>query len=271
MVRSNAHRSRADRVLGIAFGLLTQVLFAATVWRLFWFLWGGRPATLHARLWVDAALSLQFALPHSLLLLPRVRRASERWIRPEFYGLLYCSATCATLLLTFTLWQTSAAALWRLDGTAAVITRAGFFASWAALFYSLHLTGLGYQTGLTPWLYWLRGRQLPRRDFHPRGAYRWFRHPVYLSFLGLIWFTPTMTLDHAVLTGLWTVYIFTGSYLKDERLAFYLGQTYREYQIKVTGCPLVGFGPWGRRARPFVLKVDEARTAGSRSGRGRAA
>ena len=45
--------------------------------------------------------------------------------------------------------------------------------------------------------------------FEPRGAYLWMRHPVYLSFLGLIWFTPYMTIDRAVLTALWTVYIFS--------------------------------------------------------------
>ena len=31
-----------------------------------------------------------------------------------------------------------------------------FLASWVALFYSLSLTGLGYQTGWTPWWHWLR-------------------------------------------------------------------------------------------------------------------
>ena len=80
----------------------------------------------------------------------------------------------------------------------------------------------------------------------PRGAYHFFRHPVYLSFLGLVWFTPRMTLDHAVLTGIWTVYIFVGSYLKDRRLTYYLGDAYRAYQAKVPGYPLVPFGPLGK-------------------------
>ncbi len=63
--------------------------------------------------------------------------------------------------------------------------------------------------------------------------YRWFRHPIYLSFLGLIWFVPTMSYDHVLLTGIWTVYIFVGSWLKDERLQFYLGETYKDYRSRV--------------------------------------
>jgi len=81
----------------------------------------------------------------------------------------------------------------------------------------------------------------PRRGFAERGAYRFLRHPVYLSFLGLIWFTPRMTLDHALLTGIWTVYIFLGSWLKDRRLTFYLGDKYRSYAAAVPGYPLVPF------------------------------
>ena len=72
-------------------------------------------------------------------------------------------------------------------------------------------------------------------------------HPVYLSFLGLIWFTPVMTADHAVLTGVWSSYIFVGSCLKDRRLLFYLGDGYRTYQAAVPGYPGMPMGPLARR------------------------
>jgi methanethiol S-methyltransferase len=72
------------------------------------------------------------------------------------------------------------------------------------------------------------------------------RHPVYLSFLGLIWFAPTVTLDRALLIAVWTVYIFLGSYLKDRRLQYYLGPTYREYQARVPGYPGMIVGPLAR-------------------------
>ena len=64
-------------------------------------------------------------------------------------------------------------------------------------------------------------------QFAVRSIYRVLRHPVYVSFLGLIWFTPVMTLDHALLTVAWTAYIFVGSVLKDRRMLFFLGKSYR--------------------------------------------
>jgi len=110
------------------------------------------------------------------------------------------------------------------------------------------MTGLGYQNGWTPFYHWLRGQKAPRREFKPRGAYKLIRHPVYLSFLGLAWFTPQMTLDHASLTSIWTAYIFYDSSLKDRRLEHFIGQPYREYQRQVPGYPLVASGPLGRRS-----------------------
>ena len=101
--------------------------------------------------------------------------------------------------------------------------------------------------GFTEWSHWARRLPLPRRRFAPTGAYRWLRHPVYLSFAGLIWFTPRMTLDHALLTAVWSAYLAIGSYLKDERLAHYMGDEYRRYQEQVPGYPLVPSGPLGRR------------------------
>ncbi len=242
-------RRIADRTLGTLFGLGTHVLFACTVWSLFWFLKGGRSSPAHPDgLWLDVLLAGQFALWHSGLLLPSVRRRLGAYVRDAFYGCLFCTVTCASLLLVFAGWEPGPV-LFRLEGGAATAIQGMFYLSWVALFYSLSLTGLGYQTGWTPWWAWFRGRKLPPRRFQPRGAYRWMRHPVYLSFLGLLWFTPVYTLDRLLLNLVWTAYIFVGSWLKDRRLLFYLGSTYREYLARVPGYPLLGWGPLGRIPR----------------------
>jgi protein-S-isoprenylcysteine O-methyltransferase Ste14 len=247
---------------GLIFGLGTHLLFAWTVYRLFPFLRTTAPgllAYLSGRLglpWyaVDGVLATQFAVSHSWLLAPTTRARLERWLPPALQGCLFCLVTCLSLLLTIELWQTHDWCLWRLRGTAALPVQGAFLASWLGLFYSLYLTGLGWQTGWTPWWAWVHGRPAPRRTFAPQGAYRWFRHPVYLSFLGLVWFTPRMSLDRVVLTGLWTLYILVGSHLKDRRLIFYLGDVYRSYQARVPGYPLLRFGPLGKVPHPAVRK-----------------
>ncbi len=69
-----------------------------------------------------------------------------------------------------------------------------------------------------------------------------------------------MTVDHAVLTAIWTAYIFAGSYFKDRRLERYIGEPYRVYARSVTGFPVVGFGPWeGGRARGAQQTVEKGR------------
>lgn len=238
------------RAWGISFGLAAQALFALTVWHLFWFLKGHPPADHQGWLACDVLLAGQFAAAHSALLYPPVRRRLERWTGASFYGCFFCVATCLGLLAMFALWQPGSLVLWQLSGWARGMMLGLFGLSWVALLYSLNLTGLGYQTGWTPWWQWLRGRPPARRTFRPRGAYLLLRHPVYLSFLGLTWFTPDMTVDRALLCGVWTVYIFFGSYLKDRRLLYYAPQEYAAYQSRVPGYPLMPAGPLARVQQP---------------------
>lgn len=236
----------AARAVGILAGCLTQALFLFTVWHLFWFLKDGAPPSSRGSLLLDLVLAVQFVVPHSVLLLPSVKKRLLALIPAAFYGSFYCVVTCLSLLAVIFCWQPCEPTFWKFDGVTNALVQIGFATSWLALFYSLSLTGLGYQSGLTEWLTWLRRQPLTARAFRPRGVYLYFRHPVYLSFLGLIWFTPRMSLDHALLTGVWTIYIFVGSSLKDRRLAFYLGREYQQYAQRVIGYPFIHFGPLAR-------------------------
>lgn len=234
------------RAVGVFFGLANQVLFLATVWYLFWFLRESATPREGARLGWDVLLALQFCVIHSWLLHPAARRRIERFIAPAFYGTFFSAATCLSLLVTIGGWQTSSHVALRAEGAAAGLIVVAFYLSWLALFASLRLTGFGYQTGWTTFLAWWRGERPARRVFEPQGAYRWMRHPVYFSFLGLLWFTPVVSVDRFALIVIWTAYIGVGSYLKDQRLVYYLGDTYRAYQAQVPGYPWIAFGPWGR-------------------------
>lgn len=237
------------RTFWIAFGIGTHLLFLATLGPLFLFLRGEPSSTVAGGLWIDLLLAAQFGLVHSLLLLPAVRDRLERWIPAPQYGCFFCASTCGSLWLIFSCWRTIPEPALHVLGVGRIIVLTLFFASWVGLFYSLSLSGFGYQTGWTPWWNWLRGRAAPRRSFQPRGLYRWMRHPVYLCFLGLVWFTPVVTVDRALLIVVWTVYVLAGSWLKDRRLAYYVGQPYLRYQAKVPGYPGMILGPLGRTRR----------------------
>ena len=165
-LRSFSHA--ALRTLGIAAGVATHLLFVYTVWRLFLFLYDCRSGHGEGSLWIDVGLALFFAVPHSLLLWPPVRKRLGAWIAAPFYGLFYAVVTCVSLLVVFEFWQKSDFVAWQLNGSASLAMTAGFFASWIALLYSLHLTGLGFQTGLTPWLAWVR-RQPAAAGVPPAG------------------------------------------------------------------------------------------------------
>jgi protein-S-isoprenylcysteine O-methyltransferase Ste14 len=201
------------------------------------------------------------------MLVPSSRKRLTRWIPQPFYDSTFCVVTCLSLLLLFNGWRTSETLLWAVNGWPESIIHGCFYVCWAALLYSLCLTGLGYQNGWTPFYHWLVRSTPPRRQFRPRGAYKLIRHPVYLSFLGLVWFTPRMTLDHAALTAIWTAYIFYGSFLKDRRLERFIGQPYREYRSRVPGFPLVAWGPLGRQTKPAA--APDVRDAGGADCRSR--
>jgi protein-S-isoprenylcysteine O-methyltransferase Ste14 len=224
-----------QRVVGLAAGVLVQALFAVTSYYNYVFLKGCPPRPGRYALAWDALLAVQFGVVHSVLLHPSTKKRLGRFISPPFYGLFFCTAACVTLALTMSLWQVGDWAIWQLTGALRLVVQGLYLSCWGTLFYSLYCSGFGYHTGWLPWWYWVKREPIPRRPFNPRGPFSLIRHPGYMSFLGLIWFTPDMTIDRALLVAIWTVYIFLGSYLKDLRLLHYLGETYREYRGRVPG------------------------------------
>lgn len=244
------------RILGLAAGVITHLLFAVTVWQLFRFLKGSNTATATGSLWLNTALSVSFGVVHSVLLNPNVRESLSRWIEPAFYGLFYCVVTCLGLLGMFACWTASPKIWWEFTGLAGGLVQAAWYASWALLIHGLWLGGFGYQTGGTAWWNWVHRRPQQPRPFNPRGAFLWIRHPVYLGFIGLVWFTPVITADRALLIVSWTLYVLIGSWLKDERLAYYIGEPYRLYQSRVPGYPGMIVGPLAKRSLEPVGTVE---------------
>ena len=179
------------RVLGIVFGVGTQAFFLVTVWFLFWFLKDGGPRNLRGALWIDALLAMQFAAPHSLLLLPPVRKWLGNWITREFYPLFYCCRD-----VRWPAYYDRLLADKRLGCLGAA--RCGQLCSPGRFLCFLdraHLQPQPVRFRLSDRLAPMVGLGSPPADAASQSSNRagpilWLRHPVYLSFAGLIWFTP---------------------------------------------------------------------------------
>ncbi len=71
-----------QRVVGLSFGIATQAIFAWTAYHLFFFLKDGSTNSYAFHPFINAFLATFFAIPHSLLLWPRMRKWITRWLPP---------------------------------------------------------------------------------------------------------------------------------------------------------------------------------------------
>ena len=185
---------------------------------------------------------MQFAIPHSVLLHPATRKwITRRLAVSAFYGLLFCCRHVREPVAHCS--PSGGAALvvvWAWPKSCRPAVEVGFFLSWVTLFYSLSLTGLGYQTGLAPWWHWVRRRPVPPRQFQARRSIPLLPPSRLSEFSG-----PRLAdaghharsgrADRAC--GPSTSCI--GSYLKDERLSRLIGEPYRRYRNEVPAFPFL--------------------------------
>lgn len=83
------------------------------------------------------------------------------------------------------------------------------------------------------------------------GMYRWVRHPQYLFGLILLWCAPSMSLNRAVLSLLFSLYLYIGTFLEERRLVAEYGEAYRQYQRQVPR-----LFPWRGPVRVKIEGVD---------------
>src|SRR5262249_19547240 len=130
MVARVVERVSWSRVAGIAAGVGTQLVFAVTVYFLFFYLQDGSANRGRHWLAVDILLSLQFAILHSLLLLPAARSAISKLMPGQFHGILFCATTCLCLWMIFVFWRGSATVIWDATGLVKTAVRLGYYGSW---------------------------------------------------------------------------------------------------------------------------------------------
>jgi protein-S-isoprenylcysteine O-methyltransferase Ste14 len=182
---------------------------------------------------VDAGLLALFALQHSGMARPAFKRWLTMFIPKEAERSSYVLLSTVCLALTFWLWAPLGGVVWIVNSSWAAFSLYGmYFASWGLLLYTTFLISHFDLFGLRQSYYALLGNEMPALKFVTPALYRVVRHPLYVAWLGIFWFTPSMTGTHLVFAVTTTLYIFVGIKLEERDLED-AHPEYAQYKRKV--------------------------------------
>lgn len=183
---------------------------------------------------------LLYGLIHSLLAGQRAKSQFERAFGARAYHGLYrlifnLIATITFLPFLLLLIAAPSTAVWSVDGAFALALRAVQVLGLIGLTLSLLQIDLGEFAGLAQLRAYLLGEPLPLapRPLQVRGVYRWFRHPLYLFAMLVLWAQPLMT---DVMLGFVlgsSLYFAIGSRYEEKRLLAIYGEQYSAYLERV--------------------------------------
>lgn len=231
-----------QRLVALAYGMVCHILFAVSVVAMFVGLYTGLTSgLLHLHGWravlVDAALLLQFAVAHSLLLGDRGRKflscLAPLGLGKDLATTIFAAIASLQLLATFLLWSPSGI-LWAAPQGALKTTLTGAYViSWVLLARSMQDAGLGVQIGILGWRSVWQNRRPKYQPFARTGMFKYSRQPIYSSFTLILWTAPVWTPDHLGLTLLWTLYCVMAPIMKERRYRRFYGEAFARYQRMV--------------------------------------
>lgn len=231
------------RVLFFAYGLLVYGMFLGVFLYAIGFIGNfatptrldGEPtAPLATALLINTALLAAFAVQHSVMARPAFKRLWTRVVPTPVERSTYCLFSNLALIALFVLWEPIGGSVWRVESSIGVAILYGFYgAGWLLVLVSTFLIDHFDLFGLRQ--VWLHLRDEPYRPprFRTPGPYQLVRHPLYVGWLMVFWFTPTMTAAHLLFAAATTAYILIAIRFEERDLVAYFGNTYREYRQRV--------------------------------------
>lgn len=182
---------------------------------------------------IDLALLALFAVQHSGMARPAFKRWLTKFIpqAAERSTYVLLSTVCMALMMYY--WAPLGGVIWNAETTwMQTLMTTLYMASWGLLLYATFLIDHFDLFGLRQVWFALRDKPLPELSFVTPAIYRVVRHPIYVGWLGIFWFTPTMTITHMVFAAGASAYIFIGIKLEERDLEK-AHPEYSQYKRKV--------------------------------------
>lgn len=182
---------------------------------------------------VNLGLLTLFALQHSGMARPAFKRWLTRYVPASAERSTYVLLSTVCLALLMWLWAPLGGVIWNIANNWGALMMTGmYFASWGLLLYATFLIDHFDLFGLRQAFDALRNRQSRAQSFVTPALYRVIRHPIYVGWLGIMWFTPTMTVTHLLFALGSTAYILVGIKLEERDLEG-MHPEYAQYKQKV--------------------------------------
>jgi len=168
---------------------------------------------------INLGLLALFAVQHSGMARPAFKRWMTRFVPRAAERSTYVLLSTLCLALLMWQWAPLGGEIWNISAQWASLTMTAlYFASWAFLLYATFLIDHFELFGLQQVTAALRGQPSTALEFKTPAVYKLIRHPIYLGWLGIMWFTPTMTVTHLLFAVGSTAYILIGVYFEERDL-----------------------------------------------------
>jgi protein-S-isoprenylcysteine O-methyltransferase Ste14 len=178
--------------------------------------------------WLIFTIAL-WGIVHSLLASIRFKNYLRRTLGDNFmrfYRLLYnIIAVISILPVLYLMMVLPDRTLYQVPAPWSYFMRAGQVISLLLLFVAVLQTDVLSFVGLRQLI-----EEEKKGDLVINGLYRFVRHPLYTFSLGILWLSPSMTVNSFIVYAALTVYILIGIIFEERKLLREFGQEYAAYK-----------------------------------------
>jgi protein-S-isoprenylcysteine O-methyltransferase Ste14 len=168
---------------------------------------------------MDLGLLSLFAVQHSVMARPAFKRLLTRVVPQAAERSTYVLASSLALMLMFWKWQPLGGMVWSVENAMGrMVLYGGYAAGWLLVLVTTFVINHFDLFGLLQVWRNLQGRPQRKLAFVTPFLYRMVRHPLYVGWFMVFWFTPTMTLTHLMFACVTTAYILVAIQLEERDL-----------------------------------------------------
>jgi methanethiol S-methyltransferase len=234
-----------SKALAFLYGLLAYVMFLGAILYAIGFVENlpvlpktidsGAPGPVGSSIVTNLILLGIFAIQHSLMARKGFKAWWTRFVPPAIERSTYVLFANLALILLLWQWKPITAPIWTVENPLLAYALIGVsLLGWAIVFLSTFLINHFDLFGLQQVWHNLREMRIEDPQFRTPLLYKFVRHPLYLAFIIAFWSAPVMTLGHLLFAAATTAYIFIGLLLEERDMVASFGQTYRNYQARVS-------------------------------------